>query len=372
MNTTIANAILASTRDQYQRQVQFFRLNDPSQATALISLLEQHPDIKVFDRLLTQLAELVKLRHPSQLLTEEATQEHVAAILGNTAPEAYGVWVYYPWSGRIVHIVDEDEFIELRTSRNKQKITTADLQTLRSKKIGVMGLSVGQSVALTLAMERLCGELRIADFDHLDLSNMNRIRTGVQNIGILKTVLVAREIAEIDPFLKVVCYDEGISEENIGAFLTDNGKLDILVEECDSLDIKILSRHKARELGIPVLMDTSDRGMVDIERFDLQPDLPILHGRVPEHLTPADIRQMQGPARMAMVDSIVEFKALSAKMQQSLQEIGKSITTWPQLASAVMLGGAAIGHVCRELALGNSLPSGRYYVDLEQIFKQPN
>jgi tRNA A37 threonylcarbamoyladenosine dehydratase len=62
-----------------------------------------------------------------------------------------------------------------------------------------MGLSVGQSVSLALAMERSFGELRIADFDELDLSNINRIRTGVYNLKIQKTVIVAREIAEIDP-----------------------------------------------------------------------------------------------------------------------------------------------------------------------------
>ena len=109
--------------------------------------------------------------------------------------------------------------------------------------------------------------------------------------------------------------------------------------------------------------------MVDVERFDVHPDLPILHGRVPATLTPAAVRSMEGPARMALVDSIVNFSALSPKMQLSLQEIGKTITTWPQLASAVMLGGAAIAHVCREISLGSDIHSGRYYVDLEQIFK---
>ncbi len=370
MSTTLAQALSARCRKLNDRQVEFFRLADLSQSDRLASLLQQHPEIQVFDELPTQLAELIKLRHPTVRLTDAEIQTKAAAHLGTTSSENYGVWVYYPWSARLVHMLDEVEFIELRTSRNLQKITVADRELLSQKKIGVVGLSVGQSVALTLAIERLCGELRIADFDQLDLSNMNRIRTGVHNVGVLKTVIVAREIAEIDPFLRVICFDEGITDDNINQFLTEGGKLDILVEECDGLDIKILARKHARALQIPVLMDTSDRGMVDVERFDLQPDLPILHGRVPETLTPADVRNMQGPARMALVDSIVNFSALSAKMQLSLQEIGKTITTWPQLASAVMLGGAAIGHVCRELCLGGHIESGRYYVDLEQIFKQ--
>ncbi|MFB6457459.1 ThiF family adenylyltransferase [Chitinophaga sp. Hz27] len=369
MSTTIEKALAAGRKDNNERQVVFYRLHQPEQETALTTLLQQYPHITISDAFEAQVAELIKLRHPTQRLTDPQIRQLINEYLGNTPPSQQGVWVYYPWSYRLVHILDEAEFIELRTSRNQQKITTAERNILATKKIGVIGLSVGQSVALALAMERLCGELRIADFDTLDLSNMNRLRTGIHNVGIRKTVLVAREIAEIDPFLVVRCYDEGVTDHNIDGFLTENGQLDILVEECDGLDIKILARHKAKALRIPVLMDTSDRGMVDVERFDVHPDLPILHGRVPETLRPEEVRTMEGPARMAFVDSIVNISALSPKMQSSLQEIGKTITTWPQLASAVMLGGAAIAHVCRELSLGENIHSGRYYVDLEQIFK---
>lgn len=368
MNNVLVDAIATSQQRSSARQVSFFRLQDPAQLEALTQLLVQQPGIQVFDEIQPQLTELIRLQHPTERLSDDAVTEKIAAHLGDTPPAAYGVWVYYPWSNRVVHILDEAEFVSLRTSRNKQKITEAERQVLQSRKIGVIGLSVGQSVALALAIERLCGELRIADFDKLDLSNMNRIRTGVHHVGILKTVLVAREIAEIDPFLPVRCYDSGISEDNIDTFLTDGGQLDILVEECDGLDIKILARQRAKALRIPVVMDTSDRGMVDIERFDLQPDLPILHGRIPDNITAEQIRNMQGAERMQLVDRIVNISAMSTKMQDSIREIGKTITTWPQLASAVMLGGAAIAHVCREMGLNREIASGRYYVDLEQIF----
>ncbi len=47
---------------------------------------------------------------------------------------------------------------------------------LASSRVGVTGLLVGQSIAM--AMEVSFGELRIADFDTMELSNMNWIRTG--------------------------------------------------------------------------------------------------------------------------------------------------------------------------------------------------
>jgi hypothetical protein len=34
------------------------------------------------------------------------------------------------------------------------------------------------------------------------------------NLKIKKTVIVAREIAEIDPYLNVVCFENGITEAN--------------------------------------------------------------------------------------------------------------------------------------------------------------
>src|SRR5690606_14080404 len=153
----------------------------------------------------------------------------------------YGLYIYYPWSNKLVHIVTQEEFIELRTSRNKHKITEEEQEKLSKATIGVIGLSVGQSVALTLAMERSFGTLRIADFDTLELTNLNRIRVGISSMGLPKTIVVAREIAEIDPFLKVELFNEGITDKNIDDFFGESKPLDLLIEECDSLPIKILA-----------------------------------------------------------------------------------------------------------------------------------
>jgi molybdopterin/thiamine biosynthesis adenylyltransferase len=288
--------------------------------------------------------------------------------LDGVPEDKYGLWVYYPWNKRLVHILDEQEFAEIRTNRNLYKITREERDLLATRKIGVIGLSVGQSVTMSLAMERAFGELRIADFDTLELSNMNRIRTGVHNLGLPKTVIVAREIAEIDPFLKVTCFHEGITPDNIDNFLHQDGTLDLLVDECDSLDIKLLCRRKARAAGIPVLMDTSDRGMIDIERFDLEPDRPLFHGIVSEEEISPEI--MNDPKlRVHLSLKIAGADSGSQRMKDSLSEIGKTISTWPQLASAVALGGAAIAEITRKITLGENQPSGRFYVDMDDIIK---
>ncbi len=53
---------------------------------------------------------------------------------------------------------------------------------------------------------------------------------------------------EIDPYLNLKLFHEGITEENIDAFITEGGKLDVLIDECDGIDIKVLCRIKARQL----------------------------------------------------------------------------------------------------------------------------
>ncbi|MDV7401410.1 ThiF family adenylyltransferase, partial [Arthrospira platensis SPKY1] len=87
-----------------------------------------------------------------------------------------------------------------------------------------------------------------------------------------KVLITARQIAEIDPFIQVRVFPEGVREDNLQAFLHNGGKADLLVEVCDSLDMKIRLREACRRDGIPVVMDTSDRCMIDVERFDLEPD----------------------------------------------------------------------------------------------------
>lgn len=344
----------------------FFRLRTENEIDVFNQFLIKNTNIFVFDTIHSQLCELIKSLHPSRKLSKEELHQGVEKHLAGANIQHYGVWVFYPWSRRLVHLLDEEEFIEVRTNRNQYKITREERDLLATKKIGIVGLSVGQSIALTLAMERSFGELRLADFDDLELSNLNRIRTPLHNMGLKKVVMAAREIAEIDPFLKLTLFDDGLTEENIDRFFTEGGKLDILVDECDGLDMKILSRYKARELGVPVVMDTSDRGLLDVERFDREPDRPILHGLV-GNVNPKDIKGLTNEQKIPYILPMIGAEKISPRMKASMMEVEETINTWPQLATSVILGGAVGGDVCRRILLDQYHESGRYYIDLDEL-----
>jgi molybdopterin/thiamine biosynthesis adenylyltransferase len=336
----------------------------------MLELLQgEAPRVEVHDTFRQQLEGLIKCRRPKRAPTRHELDLEVRRHTGDRALSDLGVWVYYPWRRSLVHLLDEADFVELRTSRNRYKITGEEQAFLRRQKVGIVGLSVGAQVALTMASERTCGELRLADFDVLELSNLNRLREGVFNLGIAKTTLAARGVAELDPFLKVVCYPEGITSDNLDDFLLGDGRLDVLVEECDGLAVKLESRRRARELGIPVVMEANDRATLDIERFDREPGRPLLHGLL-EGLDLSRVDELRtNEEKVPYLMPMVGEATMSDKLRASLLEVGESIETWPQLASDVAVGAGLVTNVVRRIALGQLNDSGRYFVDLEELVR---
>jgi nitroreductase len=354
-------------RAVYQTHPSFFRTSNPTDRRKFNALLKKQPSIEILDTIEEQLMEYIKCCSPKEKYTERVLRQKARAIFKETPKQDYGVWVHYPWLNKIVHLLDEREFVTVRTNRNQYKITPEERDLLSSKSIGVIGLSVGQSIALTIAMERICGEIRLADFDVVELSNLNRIRTGVHHLGLKKTVIVAREIAEIDPYLKVNCLHEGITENNIDAFFTEGGKLDLCLEECDGLFVKILTRQRAKIHRVPIVMNSSDRGTTDIERYDKSPEMPILHGLI-DHLDVNKVKEAKtNEEKVPYLLPMLGVETSTARLKSSMLEIEQTINTWPQLASGVVLGGGITADVSRRVLLGELKKSGRYFVDLDEL-----
>lgn len=360
---------VCTEKNQMEFVPKFYRISDKNEEQQLTQLIESNPQLVIIDEIESQLKELLKLKHPDKQLTSAELHSLVDKHVGNITYDQYGVWVYYPWRNTLVHLLDEKEFVEVRTNRNQYKITPEEEEILATKKIGIIGLSVGKAIALTMAMERICGEIVLADFDVIELSNLNRIQTGVHHFNTKKTVVAAREIAEIDPYLKVTCYHEGLTESNLNDFFTKDKKLDACIEVCDGLEVKILARQKAKLLGIPVVMTTSDRGMTDVERFDLNPNRPIFHGLINE-VEFGDLKKLKSNSqKVPIVQAILEFNNISNRLKSSMNEIGKTITTWPQLGSCVVSGGGIVCNVVRRILLDENIRSGRYYVDIDELIK---
>src|SRR5262249_23927637 len=180
-------------------------------------------------------------------------------------------------------------------------------------------------------------------------------------LGSNKAVIAARRMFEIDPFLRIEVLPGGLSTADVGDFLTG---VDLLVEECDDIDLKFAVRAEARRRRIPVIMETSDRGTLDVERFDLAPERPLFHGLAPE---PGNLRRLTTKEKVPLVLRIIETSHMSAELAASMVEIEQSVTTWPQLGSAAALGGGLSTDAARRVLLGSLQSSGRVRVDFGEL-----
>jgi hypothetical protein len=186
---------------------------------AVLERLRADPVIEFVDHRDEQREELRSLRPPPD-----------AALVAEPCR-----WAYYPWRRTVTAVLGPRAFRAVRLDRNRNLITAEEQTRLGALRIGVAGLSVGHVIAHTLAAEGLCGELRLADFDRIELSNLNRVPATVLDLGLNKAEVAARRIAELDPYLQVRVLDMGLTLDTVDEFLDG---LDIVVEECDSLHMK--------------------------------------------------------------------------------------------------------------------------------------
>lgn len=310
----------------------------------LLQELRADPRVEFIDRAGVQRGALKDLRPP---VGADVTDEPIR-------------WAYYPWRATVVSVLGPRGFRRLRLDRNRNLVTTDELDRLGRLRIGVVGLSVGHAIAYTLAAQGFCGELRLADFDRLELSNLNRVPATVFDLGLNKAVVCARRIAELDPYVRLVVQTSGVTEDSVDEFM-DN--VDIVLEECDSLDAKLLVREAARARRLPVLMATSDRCLLDVERFDLDPARPTLHGLVGD-LRASQLKDLDARDKVPHSLRLVDASQVSSRMAASLIEVDKTLSTWPQIASEVALNTGAVAEAVRRVGLGEPLASGRVRIDV--------
>jgi hypothetical protein len=330
-------------------RAQLLRDDDPEDR-GVLEMLRQDPRIESIDRH-AELLESLRLLRPSP--DTETLAEPTR-------------WAYYPWRRATIGILGPRGYRTLRLDRNRHLITAGEQHRLSGLRIGIAGLSVGHVIAHTLAAEGLCGALRLADLDRLELTNLNRVPATTFDIGLNKAIVAARRIAELDPYIDVEVITTGVTPASVHEFLD---RIDIVVEECDSFDMKVIIREAARERGLPVLMATSDRGLVDVERFDLEPRRPILHGLLGD-VDAATLAALPSQDRVPYMLSHLNASRSSPRLIASLVEITKTLSTWPQLAGDVTLGAAAVAEAVRRIGLQLPLKSGQARIDIGQALDE--
>lgn len=337
---------------------------------AVVQLLKSRVVIHVSDDYDEQMREYFAITHPTLVYTPDFEKMFQAyrADMEKCAPLwQSGRWIYFPWLSALTHILEEWSYYTVRTARNRNLITAEEQKKFYDAVVGIAGLSVGNSVALSIVLSGGARHIKLADHDRLALSNTNRVRAGAESLGIRKIEMTARQIYALNPYAKVEMFPEGLTEKNIKKFFGGPPKMDLIVEEIDNLAMKYRVREYAKKLRIPVIMgtDDGDDAVIDIERYDLNPQTPIFHGRL-GNVSYEGLKALPKIKAGFTVARHVGAENVPLRMQQSLAELGKSIVSWPQLGGSALLNGCALAYCARKIMTGEPLIRNRAVISLDE------
>jgi len=341
-------------------------LNDQTDFDRVTTLFNDGKIVTIVDELNQQQQELFVVDNPESLKDNK--------LPSISTEHKDGIWIYYEWRRSLVHLLHKVEFEKLRISRNHSLITLEEQAIFKQINIGFAGLNVGNPGALCIALEGGSNFMKLADFDILSLSNMNRFRANLSDLGMNKAFLTARQIFETNPFAELDVFPEGITNDNVLDFLL-NPRIDLLIEETDNLKLKINLRKLAKEHRIPVLMVTGNGSniIIDVERYDLDSNLPLLNGKmkqsVMEEIT--SDKSFDFDTKIKLARDFMGRDILAKRLNRSFDLVGSKLAGIPQLAEASYLRGATLAWFARNIFLDNfEIKSGRYFLELDKLLDQ--
>jgi len=120
---SVTNHLLSNEtlEEQMVWQPIIFDRTCPDDAKQIDALIETGQVWRVYDTLTEQIHDLIQTRHPQRTLNPNELAAKIPEITNGIPLSDYGRWVYYPWSGRLVHILPPPEFHALRLDRNREK-----------------------------------------------------------------------------------------------------------------------------------------------------------------------------------------------------------------------------------------------------------
>jgi molybdopterin/thiamine biosynthesis adenylyltransferase len=327
------------------------QLNDSD----VLSLTEKNI-ATLHDLLPAQLKELFIIHHISMIQDKskvESMSEYTKFCESRSGSHCY---FHFPWHRIIIKTVGKNDFFTLKTNRNRDLISEEEQKKLSDFTVAVLGLSVGSNIAFLLTQAGMANKIFLADPDTLDTTNLNRLLTGVQDLGLNKAIIASRKIYEGNPYAEPVPLVEGINDEKLEAILKSES-INCIVEEVDALPIKISTRRLAMKYKVPVVMIT-DNGFgigLHVERYDLG------HDKIFEKGTSYWDQKMEGGLDHQKITQIIiqdifgSIEQVDPKLFASnVRIMKKELVSWPQLGSTAMFGGAAATQMIKKIALKES------------------
>lgn len=295
-----------------------------------------------------------------------AFTKHVSVSHKNRNRFALGQWIYHRWSNTLYHVLSKKEYYMLRTIRHRDIITQEEQTILSKKTIAIAGLSVGLNILLSFVRFGIGKTYHIADVDVVSLSNINRALYTLHDLGKAKCDVARDRIHELDPFLNVHAWQDGITEKTLSPVLSGSN---LIIDAFDRFDMKLALRKEAKKRKIPVIsgFDVEKGVLVITERYDIDPTLSLDHFL---NSTPESSLQKKGMTadeRTAMFVNIIGKKHHSDRMLRSVQNVGKTLTGYPQLIIATLAAASLFTLCAEDVLLGRNTTSTRVFIPLPSL-----
>lgn len=150
-------------------------------------------------------------------------------------------------------IYSKAQFLEEAFSRNIGLLTQAEQEKMANAKVGIPGMGgVGGVHLITMVRTGVC-RFNIADFDIFEPVNINRqYGARIPHFGASKLEVMKEEALQINPYLEIHEFPDGLKESNIDEFLDG---VDVVLDSLDFFEFHIrrLLFNRAREKGIYVI-----------------------------------------------------------------------------------------------------------------------
>ena len=300
----------------------------------------------------------------------------------------YGNWAYYPRNNNLIHYTSEEWHTLAQYLSNSSLLMDPDkkltFQEIRERfynsVIVIIGLSVGNDIGKAIVRNLQPKNLIVADPALYKLTNANRVTLRSTDMVLSegekkqqeslyglrpKWQVFAEQIHEMNPYPNIYCYPEA-TKLNLSQIIGGNRvqpKASVVIDVCDTIDIKIAAAEETRRQGV-VLIRATDAGSttrMDISRFDIDHTLPISYGIIDSEL----YRLLRNANIQNNKDAFFEFAdALVGPHTNGQNEFGMLIrgelprvsTSVPQLGSTAMMTGAWVAEIVGRLILGHEYP----------------
>lgn len=145
----------------------------------------------------------------------------------------------------------KDEFYkEFFFNRMLGILTEEEVEKLKNSTVAVAGSGGGGGITAERLVRLGIGHIKLADIETFEPSNANRQHACTsKTIGKEKVKVVAESLREINPYLEIDVFNEGVQEDNIHRFLDG---ADVLIDEVEGfyLRIRAFLHAEARRKGI--------------------------------------------------------------------------------------------------------------------------